>query len=237
MNPTAQCPSCHTVFKLNPEVLRASDGWARCGQCSEIFHTDPTHAASHASSHNTPPNTPNAPPSFLQVEDAVPSVWHTTWMRGTLFFIAFLLLLGLGLQVLHYERNHIVATHPILKPYFKALCAEVGCSIQPYREIEAIVIESSIFTRVNTNADIYQVGFTLKNTASLDVATPSVELLLTDNAGQAVVRRVFLPSEFGSHSGVMRSLADLQVNLPVRFKLPARDAERIMGYRLFAFYP
>lgn len=227
MNPTAQCPSCHTVFKFEPEMLRASDGWARCGRCSEIFHTNPTHAPSEEPS-------ASVEPSFLQIT-ASPSIWHKTWVRAILTFIAFLLLLTLGLQVLHYERHRIVATHPVLKPYFKALCAEVGCSIQPFRDIDSVVIESSAFTRVN--ADVYQVAFTLKNTASLDIATPSVELVLTDSGGQVVVRRVFLPSEFGAHSGVMRSLADLQVSLPVRFKLPARDAERITGYRLFSFYP
>lgn len=228
MNPTAQCPSCHTVFKLNPEMLQASDGWARCGRCSEIFHTNPQHPKSDE------PDA-NVQPSFLQTTDAAPSIWDSIWMRVTLSFTAFVLLVGLGLQVLHYERNRIVATHPVLKPYFKALCAEAGCAIQPYREIESIVIESSAFTRVN--GDVYQVAFTLKNNAALDIATPSVELVLTDSAGQAVVRRVFRPSEFGSHSGVMKSLADFQVSLPVRFKLPARDAERVTGYRLFSFYP
>ena len=228
MNPTAQCPSCHTVFKLNPEMLKASDGWARCGRCSEIFHTDPKHS-------QTEEPDASVQPSFLQAGDGVPSVWNTTSMKVVLSLLAFLLLAGLGLQVLHYERNRIVATHPVLKPYLKALCAEVGCAIQPYREIESIVIESSAFTRVT--GDVYQVAFTLKNNAALDVATPSVELVLTDSAGQAVVRRVFRPSEFGSHSGVMKSLADFQVTLPVRFKLPAREADRVTGYRLFSFYP
>ena len=37
MNLIASCPKCHTSYKLVPDQLRISDGWVRCGQCSEVF--------------------------------------------------------------------------------------------------------------------------------------------------------------------------------------------------------
>ena len=37
MNLIASCPACHTSYKLVPDQLRISDGWVRCGQCSEVF--------------------------------------------------------------------------------------------------------------------------------------------------------------------------------------------------------
>ena len=37
MRLTTRCPACRTLFKVVPDQLRVSDGWVRCGQCSEIF--------------------------------------------------------------------------------------------------------------------------------------------------------------------------------------------------------
>jgi len=31
------CPSCGTLFKVVPDQLKISDGWVRCGHCSEVF--------------------------------------------------------------------------------------------------------------------------------------------------------------------------------------------------------
>ncbi len=32
-----RCPACSTTFKVEEDQLRISDGWVRCGRCSEIF--------------------------------------------------------------------------------------------------------------------------------------------------------------------------------------------------------
>ncbi len=37
MSQTTCCPACQTLFKVVPDQLRVSEGWVRCGQCSEIF--------------------------------------------------------------------------------------------------------------------------------------------------------------------------------------------------------
>lgn len=37
MSQTTRCPACKTLFKVVPDQLRISEGWVRCGQCSEIF--------------------------------------------------------------------------------------------------------------------------------------------------------------------------------------------------------
>ncbi|HRD95389.1 MAG TPA: DUF3426 domain-containing protein [Rubrivivax sp.] len=34
----ARCPACHTVFRVVPDQLRVSQGWVRCGRCSEVFN-------------------------------------------------------------------------------------------------------------------------------------------------------------------------------------------------------
>jgi predicted Zn finger-like uncharacterized protein len=37
MSLTTRCPACGTIFKVVPDQLRISEGWVRCGHCSEIF--------------------------------------------------------------------------------------------------------------------------------------------------------------------------------------------------------
>ena len=37
MSQVTRCPACGTSFKVVPDQLRISQGWVRCGQCSEIF--------------------------------------------------------------------------------------------------------------------------------------------------------------------------------------------------------
>ncbi|MDQ2779724.1 MAG: zinc-ribbon domain-containing protein [Pseudomonadota bacterium] len=33
-----RCSACGTVFRVVPDQLRVSDGWVRCGRCSEVFN-------------------------------------------------------------------------------------------------------------------------------------------------------------------------------------------------------
>jgi len=37
MSLITRCPACATTFKVVPDQLRISDGWVRCGQCTEVF--------------------------------------------------------------------------------------------------------------------------------------------------------------------------------------------------------
>lgn len=38
MSLITRCPACQTLFKVVPDQLRISDGWARCGSCEAIFN-------------------------------------------------------------------------------------------------------------------------------------------------------------------------------------------------------
>ncbi|WP_213952972.1 DUF3426 domain-containing protein [Variovorax sp. dw_954] len=37
MSLVTRCPSCETTFKVVRDQLRISDGWVRCGRCSQVF--------------------------------------------------------------------------------------------------------------------------------------------------------------------------------------------------------
>ena len=65
---------------------------------------------------------------------------------------------------------------------------ELFCAVSALREIESVVIDSSFFVKVRT--DVYRVHLTLKNTAIYAVATPALELTLTNvRSSRAVISR------------------------------------------------
>src|SRR5580765_5872930 len=37
MSLVTRCPACATAFKVVRDQLRISDGWVRCGRCSQVF--------------------------------------------------------------------------------------------------------------------------------------------------------------------------------------------------------
>ncbi|MFT4267133.1 MAG: zinc-ribbon and DUF3426 domain-containing protein [Xenophilus sp.] len=41
MSLVTRCPACGTAFKVVRDQLRISDGWVRCGRCSEVFDALP----------------------------------------------------------------------------------------------------------------------------------------------------------------------------------------------------
>ncbi|MBX9818402.1 MAG: DUF3426 domain-containing protein, partial [Burkholderiaceae bacterium] len=162
------------------------------------------------------------------------SVWHRTGMRALLSLLALVLLAALALQVLVHERDRIAATEPAAEAVLLAVCAWMDCKVQPVRQIESVVIDSSSFTKVR--ADVYRLNFTLKSTAAIALAVPALELTLTDLQDQAVVRRVLLASELGAGKDTLDAGAEITAALPITVK-PGSNTERISGYRLLAFYP
>ena len=161
------------------------------------------------------------------------ATWSKPWARAVFWAASMLLVVGLVGQVVVQERDRIAATDPSTLRVLEPLCAVLACKISPLRQIESIVIDSSSFSK--TRADVYRLSFTLKNTAQTAVATPSVELTLTDMQDQAVVRRVFVATEFGRQQ-TMEPGTELPITIPVSVK-PSAGSAKVSGYRLLSFYP
>ena len=162
------------------------------------------------------------------------SAWQRTSVRVGLSLLSLLLLGTLGLQVVVHERDRIVATEPASRGALVALCDWMACQVMPLRQIDAVVIDSSAFTKVRS--DVYRLNFALKSTAATTLAMPSLELTLTDLQDQAVIRRVLQPAELGFKKDTLEAGAEVSASLPISVKTSG-SAERISGYRLLAFYP
>lgn len=172
--------------------------------------------------------------SFMHDTNSPSKVSTSRVLRVTLALLNVFLTAGLTLQVVTFERDRIAATLPQTTPALQTLCAALSCTLSPLRQIESVIIDSSAFTRIR--GDVYRLSFTLKNTARTSLATPGMELTLTDTEDRAVARRVFLPDVFAGSSPVVEAGAELHASLPVNVKL-AGNHEKISGYRLLSFYP
>ena len=167
--------------------------------------------------------------------------WRRPLVRVLLVVLTLLLLAMLILQLAVQQRDTLAVLEPRVKPALQLVCGLLACNVGPVRQIEAIVIDSSSFNKVNDS--VYRLSFTIKNTAATAVAMPSLEVTLTDTQDQAVIRRVLTPAQFGVVSGLLAASAEFSGALTLQLaplEIP-RDtgnvSRRIAGYRLLAFYP
>jgi len=176
--------------------------------------------------------------------------WRRPVMRWSLGGAALLLLLALLLQAALFQRNTLAARQNGLQAGLQALCAHLHCEIQPLRHIESIVIDSSSFNKIAPDA--YRLKVVIKNTGTVALAMPSLELTLTDSQDQALLRRVLAPGELGADVATLAAGSEFSgvLALAISDPLPAPGAGassasvpkpsgplRIAGYRVLAFYP
>lgn len=239
MSSVTHCPVCSTAFKVSPEQLQLANGWVRCGRCGEVFeaqkHFSP--AAAIADVSNSP--AADAPvfakpdansPRFVAPSMAPPDAVVT---RSNHWIVVSVLLLLVGIwQVVLSQRHVLAAEEPALKPLLQALCAPVVCEVTWPQEPESVLIENSSF---NENPEGgYTLQLRLKNVQHHPVATPALELTLTDLQDQVVLRRVFTAEELalGDHILALR-----EARTAVQFDLNPELSTHVSGYRALIFYP
>nr|WP_315208543.1 DUF3426 domain-containing protein [uncultured Albidiferax sp.] len=157
------------------------------------------------------------------------------FLRGVWAAVAVLLVVALGLQGVFQGRDRLAATWPETRPWLQAACVRLGCTVQALRRIEAIVIDSSTLSALQ-NEDTYRLNLVLKNQATVDLAMPAIEFVLTDIDEQAVFRRVLTPTELGAASRVLFAGREWSTSVDLRV-VDNPNKGRIVGYRLLAFYP
>ena len=159
--------------------------------------------------------------------------WSSRPARAILWVGALLLVLALAAQVALSRRSSIAAHAPALAPVLTAMCQTLGCTVEPYRDIDAIVIVSDGFNRSGTAS--FRFTVTLRNQSDVPVATPALELVLSDALGQVVVRRVIDAAELNAPPMLtprseFAGISLLTVN-------DSKDADAITRYVVTAFYP
>jgi predicted Zn finger-like uncharacterized protein len=191
-----------------------------------------------------PSTTPQLPtPGFVKQAQREQR-WRSPWMRLGLGLASLVLLVSLAVQFALHGKDRIATQWPHTKPWLVKLCQHAGCQIMPYKHIEAIAIDASSFNRINKNnaqleatTQSYLLAVTLKNTGTLPVALPHVELSLQDQQDQPILRRVLSPADLGSSLIALAPAQDMAGRLTLQIDTLQLAGSRIQGYRVFAFYP
>lgn len=351
MSLTTRCPACSTRFRVVPDQLKISDGWVRCGHCSNVFDAtlhlsaslmlspaapqpqalppqvplpepedtpaavapappaapalapaasaspadDPVsdfHAALQAFAQHSaaqpldldlssqlpstdlpaegvevddhPPATsstvasePSAPDPISPAGDGADvdavadapeasatepgfvrqarrqAFWRSAPVRAALLVLVLALSALLAGQWAVQQRSWIAARYPALKPHLVQACDLLGCSVEPLRRIDAIVIDSA--TLVRRLGQFHSFDIVLQNTADLPLAAPALELSLTDVGDRVIARRVFLPSEWPEAVTELPPRATVPVSF--RLSIASSDDLPMAGYRALVFYP
>lgn len=334
MSLATRCSACGTAFRVVQDQLRVSEGWVRCGRCSEVFNAleglfdlagtsgpmplareaqalervEPTsapvpldidtgsdiddaatptqadgalpgpltfadshpdsHAALHADSQVDTLDDARGESGFgrsrprsrfddigpvdsilpedvaaaaMPIDEGAPSFlvaaertaqWQRPRVRRSLWLAAFLLAMLLAAQTALHQRDSLAAQWPVAAPMLSVLCEWTGCTVDAPHNLEALAVESSGLTRVES-APLYRLQVTLRNRGAWPALTPAFDLTLTDLRGEVVARRVLRAGDFGAPAP--RQIAG-GAEYAVNAVLDLGDV-RVAGYTIELFYP
>ena len=246
MSLVTRCPSCLTAFRAQREQLAARAGRVRCGRCGAVFDAihalveetseplrlepspqlglfDPSRRAAAAA--------PAPVPEFM-AEKRPPR--SAAWAWGVL---AALTAAALALQAAHRYRTEIAVYFPQVRAALDAGCRLLECEVALPRRAELMSIESSDLQGDLRREGLMVLNALIRNRAPYAQAHPSLELTLTENGGEPVLRRVLSPAEYlDAERGAAGQGIAAGGELALRVHLDASRA-RASGYRLYLFYP
>lgn len=157
--------------------------------------------------------------------------WQSSFARKALFGLALLLAGALALQGVHHYRDALAARLPAAAPALAAWCGWMGCTIEPPRRIEDIVVESTALAKT-ASGDAFRLNVVLRNRASTVAALPWLELTLTDSNGELLARRALSPQDLRARGREIGPGAEATLQAAL-----ATGALRVTGYTVEIFYP
>ena len=252
MSLVTRCPSCATAFRIKREQLAARGGRVRCGRCGAAFDAiralveegaeplrlepspqlglfDPLRRAARAQ----PVHADAAPLPEFMAEKPPPA--RIAWLWALLAVLAGA---ALAVQAAHRYRTELAAYFPHARPALDAGCRLLDCDIPLPRRAELMSIESSDLQSDLRREGLIVLNALIRNRATYAQAYPSLELTLTENGGEPVVRRVLQPAEYlePARGAALADGIPAGGEVALRVHLDSSRA-RASGYRLYLFYP
>jgi predicted Zn finger-like uncharacterized protein len=194
-------------------------------------HSQTSGSADESRHEQAHPEGSAAQPEFLRRAQRA-AMWRKPGVRILLTAACVVAAAGLALQWAIHQRDLLAAQRPDWAPMLAALCEPVGCKIEPLRDIAAIVVDSSDL-EATASASQFRFGAVLRNQSAVTVATPSLDLSLTDDGGKVVLRKTLMPSDFGASVPITLA-AGSEVQLRTLLDVATL---RVVGYSVLAYYP
>ncbi|HUR57269.1 MAG TPA: DUF3426 domain-containing protein, partial [Opitutaceae bacterium] len=172
-------------------------------------------------------------PAFL-LEEEVPS-------RGSTFVWALLAVLAaaaLLAQTGYRYRTEIAVLVPGTRAILDSACRMVGCRVSLPRRPELMSIDSSDLQADTRSESLIALNALLRNRAPFQQEFPALELTLTDDADQPVLRRVLTPADYLDPARAALAPRGIPGGAEVSLRVNLDTGRtRATGYRLYLFYP
>ena len=248
------CPNCGTAFRVQAAQLAQKSGRVRCGKCSTVFDgvaalNEPAEMRDAAEHEPSPqlalfePSEPlripaagagRAPVSEADfLREAPPPRGGAMWLAG-----GAIALVALLFQVLLLYRTELSVLFPGTREPLAATCRLLGCTLYLPRKPDLMSIETSDLESDRRQESVIVLNAVIRNRAPFAQEYPALELTLTDERDQPVLRRVLAPPEYlQNHPGPSpaRGIAPgAETTLRLHFNT---GGVRAVGYRLYLFYP
>lgn len=231
----SRCPHCQQIETVTPGFdTQSAHACPSCG----LRYVPQRHlfmAAALAQSGQSGSGGPGGGPAQAKASAAAaptptaPASRSSGWLW---FGLSLLLGLLLTAQIGLHQRHLWAARWPWMRPVLQALCRPFDCRIQTPLMLSALSVESSGFDQQDNGDFIFSLH--LRHDRDHPVATPAIELTLTDSQERAVVRKVLLPA----HIGLPPVLAAGNgLESEARFELEPELHEHVSGFRIELFYP
>ena len=178
-----------------------------------------------------PVSSPEPAPAFLAPVRSQPT------RRAAWAVFATLAACGLALQAALAFRSEVAVLLPAARPQIEAACGLLGCEVRLPRRADLMSIESSDLQADTQRQGVIVLNALLRNRAPFAQEYPDLELTLTDQGDQPLVRRVLRPDDY---------LQDKRAAIGPGLGGGAEESVRVRieaggilatGYQLFLFYP
>lgn len=156
--------------------------------------------------------------------------WSSGPVRAALSLTALILAGALAAQVTLHHRDRLHAACPSCRAPVAWLAKLADMPIGPPIVVEAVEVDNAVLVQP-PGVDGYRLTVQVRNRAEHVVASPHMELSLTDATGSLLIRRVLSPTEFGQPEQL--SGGD-EKSWTLEFH---STDKRVAGYTVAAFYP
>lgn len=179
---------------LSEPTLSANEAAAAAMNDPEpVFSRNPAAAAAAPAFSALSPND-GAEPFAVTREAPARAPRHIGWrILGSL--LALMLLALLAAQLAWWLRETVMVYWPGSQPLYVEACEQLGCRVQPPRDIDGLQVEPSDLRQVDDPHHL-ELKVPLRNHFSVPLAYPAIELTLLDRQNNVVVRRVLWPQDY-----------------------------------------
>lgn len=227
-----ECPHCHSLFRIDEDLLHQADGQVQCGHCLAIFvaenpYTNQQHNDVLSNTRtldeidfNAHESLNDVVPAELRAENLNANKTYSTF--SSLFWsISILLLMLVGVAQLAYYQRYELVKYPQLQPFMQQACVYIHCQLPAPKDTRLIKLtRKNIYTHPNIEKAL-MINATIVNRAEFKQAFPILEIRFENIRGETIAARRFKPNEY---LGITNNqITDMQPGEPISFNIEIHD--------------